>query len=185
MYEFYINYARTLWNFDKDLFDLPIYASICWSASTSTALYLFGSCCVLPFLSLAVQPSAAKRGEDALHYIVFQLWDGSKCDKAEWGCSELVPLELHVGKCEKVCGYLSSACHELKALPVPMLRQVWDPFLVDLGGVFDVLLDFFSMLFSLCSSSVFDMGDVWNVYELVAKHVWVLHKLYQDSVEFW
>ena len=42
---------------------------------------------------------------------------------------------------------------------------------MDLGGIFDVFLDLFSMLFSLCSSSVFDMGDVWNVYELVVKHV--------------
>ena len=73
MYEFCINYARTLWNFDTDLFGLPIYASICWSASTSTSTYLFF--CVfwcLPFLSLAVEPSAAKRSEAALNYIVFQ-----------------------------------------------------------------------------------------------------------------
>ena len=79
MYGFCINYARTLWNVDKDLLVLPIYIyiyiSICWSASASTALYLFVSCCVLPFLSLAVQPSAAKRCEAAPHYIVFQLWE--------------------------------------------------------------------------------------------------------------
>ena len=43
------------------------------------------------------------------------------------------------------------------------------------------------MIFFLCSSSVFDIGDVWNVYKLGVKYVWVLHKLslWQDSVECW
>ena len=45
-------------------------------------------------------------------------------------------------------------------LPGASQGRIWDPFLVDLGGIFDVLLDLFSMLFSLCSSSVFDMGEV-------------------------
>ena len=51
MYEFCINYARTLWNVDKDLLDLLIYAGICWSASTSTCLYLFVSFGVCAFSS--------------------------------------------------------------------------------------------------------------------------------------
>ena len=33
-------------------------------------------------------------------------------------------------------------------------------FSVDLGGILDVVLDKFSMIFFLCSSSVFDIGDV-------------------------
>ena len=49
MYEFCITYPRTLWNVDKDLLDLLIYVGICWSASTSTCLYLFLSFGVCPF----------------------------------------------------------------------------------------------------------------------------------------
>ena len=43
------------------------------------------------------------------------------------------------------------------------------------------------MIFLLCSGSVFDIEDVWNVYKLGVKYVWVLHKLslWQDSVECW
>ena len=74
MYEFCITCARILWNVDKDVFDLLIYAGICWSASTSTACIYF-SFLGLPFLFLAVEASAAKRTEAALNYIVFQLWE--------------------------------------------------------------------------------------------------------------
>ena len=75
LYEFCINYPRTLWNVDKDLLDLLIYAGICWSASTSTCLYLFVLFWCLRFLFSAVEPSAAKRSEAALNYIVFQVWE--------------------------------------------------------------------------------------------------------------
>ena len=37
---------------------------------------------------------------------------------------------------------------------------------MDLGGILDVVLDKFSVIFFLCSSSVFDIGDVGNVYKL-------------------
>ena len=39
MYKVCITCARTLWNVDKDLLDLLMYASICWSASLSIYLY--------------------------------------------------------------------------------------------------------------------------------------------------
>ena len=64
MYEFCINCARILLNVDKDLLDLLIYAGICWSASSSTCLYLFVSFGVCAFS--AVEPSAAKRSEAVL-----------------------------------------------------------------------------------------------------------------------
>ena len=51
IYELGIDYARTLWNVDRDLLDLLMYASICWSASTSTYLYLFVSSGVCTFSS--------------------------------------------------------------------------------------------------------------------------------------
>ena len=50
MYEFCINCARTLCNVDKDLLDLLTYASICWSASTST--YCIYLCLLIFALSL-------------------------------------------------------------------------------------------------------------------------------------
>ena len=57
---------------------------------------------------------------------------------------------------------------------------------MDLGRILDVVLDKFSMIFLLCSGSVFDIKDVGNVYKLGVKYVWVLHKLslWQDSVEY-
>ena len=42
---------------------------------------------------------------------------------------------------------------------------------MDLGGILDVVLDKFSMIFSLCSGSVLDIGDVGNVYKLGVKYV--------------
>ena len=42
---------------------------------------------------------------------------------------------------------------------------------MDLGGILDVVLDKFSMIFFLCSGSVFDIGDVGNVYKLGVKYV--------------
>ena len=78
MYEFCINYARTLWNVDKDLLDLLIYAGICWSASTSTCFYLFvsfGVCAFSSQLGNRAQRSGAKRSEAALTYVVFQVWE--------------------------------------------------------------------------------------------------------------
>ena len=67
MYEFCVNCARILWNVDKDLLALPIYASICWSASTGTYLYLFASSGVfavfaLSLLSCGAECSEAERG---------------------------------------------------------------------------------------------------------------------------
>ena len=51
-----------------------------------------------------------------------------------------------------------------------------------LGGMFGVFLELCSMIFLLCSTSAFDMGDVRNVYELGEKYASVLHGLYQEYV---
>ena len=56
---------------------------------------------------------------------------------------------------------------------------IWGGFRTYLGCIFDSVFDDFL----LCSSSVFDVGDVQNVYELGVKYGWVLHNLCQDSVE--
>ena len=48
-----------MWNVDKDLLDLLIYVGICWSASTSTCLYLCVSFGVCPF---SAERSEAERG---------------------------------------------------------------------------------------------------------------------------
>ena len=93
MYEFCINCARILWNVDKDLFD------VCKHLMVSIYQYLFVFICIfwcLPFLFLAVEPSAAKRSEAALNYIVFQLWE------QVW--QSIVRLLLIT--CWKVCGSL-------------------------------------------------------------------------------
>ena len=65
-----LNCARALWNVDKDLLDLLMYARICCPTFTSTFLYSFVSSGVLPFLFLAVEPSATKRIEAALNYML-------------------------------------------------------------------------------------------------------------------
>ena len=60
-----------LWNVDKDVLDLLIYAGML----VSIYQYLLVFVCIfwcLPFLFLAGEASAAKRSEAALNYIVFQ-----------------------------------------------------------------------------------------------------------------
>ena len=69
MYELCITCARILWNVDKDVFDLLIYAGICWSASTSTCLYVFSLLVfALSLLSCRTERSEAERGRSLLHY---------------------------------------------------------------------------------------------------------------------
>ena len=81
IYGFCINYARTLWNVDKDLLDLPIYAGICWSASTSTCLYLLVSFGVCAFSS-QLWNRAQRSGVRLLLITLFSKC-GSKRFKAE------------------------------------------------------------------------------------------------------
>ena len=81
MYEFCINYARTLWNVDKDLLDLLIYVGICWLASTSTRLYLCVSFGVCPF-SAQLWNRAQRSGARLLLITLFSSC-GSKCGLAE------------------------------------------------------------------------------------------------------
>ena len=74
MYEFCITCARILWNVNKDVFDLLIYPGMLVSIYHYLLVFI-GIIWCLPFLFLAVEASAAKRSEAALHYIVFQLWE--------------------------------------------------------------------------------------------------------------
>ena len=74
MYEFCINYARILWNVDKDVLDLLIYAGMLVSIYQDLLIFICIFWC-LPFLISAVEPSAAKRSEAALNYIIFQVWE--------------------------------------------------------------------------------------------------------------
>ena len=73
MYEFCITCARILWNVDKDVLDLLIYTGMLVSIYQYLLVFICTFWC-LPFLFSAVEPSAAKRSEAALDYIVFQVW---------------------------------------------------------------------------------------------------------------
>ena len=67
--------------FDKDLLDLLTYVGICWSASTSTRLYLCVSFGVCP-LSAQLWKRAQRSGARLLLITLFSEC-GSKCFKAE------------------------------------------------------------------------------------------------------